>query len=89
MGDTEFELAICYNQASLLEVGLGYQASHKTFCLQSVPQARLTGVVMAQNSSEWPTNDRSNLGPMPVERTHAQHCLDGQETQVGWPGDPG
>jgi len=50
MGDTEPELAIFYNQARFLAVELEYQPNNKIFYLQSAPQVKFPGVVMAHNS---------------------------------------
>jgi hypothetical protein len=43
-----------------LEVELGHQPSHKTFNLLSFVPATYAGVIMLQNSWEWPTNDCSD-----------------------------
>ena len=45
----EPELAIFYNQARLLVVGLGHHPSHKIIDLQSVLPARHAGAMVAQN----------------------------------------
>lgn len=48
---------IFYNHASLPSVGMRHQPSYKTFNLLIVPSMSFTGVMVAQNLWNWPTND--------------------------------